>query len=240
MASALTLLHPPARAGEVLVSDDALLDLYDGPPSVTASMITTVDGAATGSDERTGSINGPADLRVFSALRTLADVILVGAGTVRAEGYRAPRLPADRVAARLARGLAPQPDLAVVSASGDLPDDLLADHPWVFTTTPSARLRAALPADRLVTTTDLPDVVATVRAAGARRIVTEGGPRLLGGLAAAGLVDEACVTVAPVLVGGPAPRITATDWFGPTELDLVHLLESDGVLLIRWRVRPLG
>lgn len=242
MAPTLTLLHPPARAGEEVPPEDltALLDLYDGPPAVTASMITTVDGAATGADQVTGSINGPADLRVFTALRTLADVVLVGAGTVRKEGYRAPRLAPERVAARVARGMPPQPDLAVVTASGTLPEALLTDRPapWVFTTSPSDAVAAAIPADRLVATTDLTEVVATLRAAGARRIVTEGGPTLLGGLIAAGLVDEVCLTIAPLLVGGPALRITDTAWFDPAvDLELVHLLGADSVLLGRWRVR---
>lgn len=242
MAPTLTLLHPPTRSGEAIGPDDlaALLELYDGPPAVTASMITTVDGAATGADAVTGSINGPADLRVFAALRTLADVVLVGAGTVRKEGYQAPRLAPERVAARVARGLSPQPDLAVVTASGHLPDALVTDSPapWVFTTAPSPALRAALPPDHVVATTDLTEVVAALRAAGARRIVTEGGPTLLGGLIAAGLVDEVCVTLAPVLVGGPALRITDAGWFDPAvDLELIHLLAADSVLLGRWRVR---
>ena len=242
MAPTLSLLHPTARSGETIGPDDlaALLALYDGPPALVASMITTLDGAATGSDEVTGSINGPADLRVFTALRTLADVVLVGAGTVRKEGYRAPRLAPERVAARVARGLPAQPDLAVVTASGDLPEALVTGSPapWVFTTAPSPALRATLPPERLVATTDLTEVVATLRAAGARRIVTEGGPTLLGGLIAAGLVDEMCVTVAPVLAGGPAPRITDAAWFDPAvDLELVHLLAADSVLLGRWRVR---
>src|SRR5665648_1069207 len=73
----------------------ALAALFAEPrtPWLRANMIATLDGAATGADHRSGSINDPADLRVFRALRALADVVLVGAGTVRAEGYRAPRPP---------------------------------------------------------------------------------------------------------------------------------------------------
>lgn len=237
----MRVLHPAPGPDAGPPSDADLLDLYDGPPAVVASMIATVDGGATGADGLTGSINGPADLRVFTALRTLADVVLVGAGTVRAEGYGPLRLAAARVAARRDRGLADQPALAVVSASGNVPDAVLAGAPWVFTSPGSAhlaRLRAALPAERLVPTTELAEVVAALRAAGGRRIVTEGGPQLLGGLLAAGLVDELCLTTAPTLVGGPAPRIVEAGWLAPApDLELVHLLAADGVLLARWRVR---
>ena len=85
---------------------------------------------------------------------------------------------------------------------------------------------------------DLTGVVAHLREAGARRLVTEGGPHLLGDLLAAGLVDDVCVTTAPRIVGGPALRLTSTDWLRPAlDLDLVHLLLGDGMLLARWRVR---
>lgn len=235
----------PAGSDAVLPDPaEVTLDvLYREPrlPWVRANMIASIDGAMTGADGRSGSINGPADGRVFRTLRAWADVVLVGAGTVRAEGYRAPRLPEPVRARRRAAGRPADPSLAVVTRSGDLPPALLADAPWVFTT-PSAphldRLRGALPADRLqVGTTDYVDVahaVAVLHEAGHPRVLTEGGPHLLGTLLAAEVVDELCLTWSPAVVGGPAGRIVdGAPWLGQGAR-LTLLLHADGVLLGRW------
>lgn len=230
-------------------AEQRLADLYAAPrlPWVRANMITTLDGAATGADGRSGSINGPADARVFHVLRALADVIVVGAGTVRAEGYRAPRTHDRFVPGRRQRGQADHPALAVVTASGDVPAEVLDDEPqpWVFTTTGAAhaeRLRAHLAPERLVIHpggVDLPAVVATLADAGLPHILTEGGPTLLGDLLAADVVDELCLTWSPQLVGGPAPRVvTSAPWLAPPrDARLAHLLHADGVLLARWLLR---
>lgn len=236
--------------GDVLPADDAearLTALYAWPvgdgPSLRASMISTLDGAATGHDGRSGSINGPADLRVFTTLRSLCDVVLVGAGTARAEGYRAPRLRPALAAARRARGQQAPPALALVTARGDVPTEVLDDQdpPWVFTTDTAEhlpRLRDHLPSERLhvhAGTVDLARVVAALAGAGLPRVLAEGGPRLLADLLAAGLVDELCMTVAPVLVGGPASRVVAGEWLTPPVPAVPeHLLAADGVLLGRW------
>lgn len=230
-------------------AEQRLADLYAAPhlPWVRANMIATLDGAATGADGRSGSINGPADARVFHVLRALADVVVVGAGTVRAEGYRAPRTQDRFVPGRRERGQADHPVLAVVTASGDVPAEVLDDdpQPWVFTTTGAAhaeRLRAHLPAERLVLhdgAVDLPGAVAALAGAGLPRILTEGGPSLLGDLLAADVVDELCLTWSPQLVGGPARRVvTGAPWLSPPrDAHLAHLLHADGVLLGRWLLR---
>jgi riboflavin biosynthesis pyrimidine reductase len=214
---------------------------------VRGNMITSLDGGATGADGRSGSINGPADLRVFTTLRALADVVLVGAGTVRAEGYRAPRLPDALRAVRQAAGRPANPALAVVSASGDLPDALLTDDPppFVFTTEASPhldRLHAALPSDHLVVLPDplpLPAVIASLADRAMPQILTEGGPHLLGQLLEQDLLDELCLTTSPLVVGGPAPRIVAgVDWLRPPhDARPALLLHCDGVLLGRWVLR---
>lgn len=213
-------------------------------PVVRANMICTLDGAATGADGRSGSINGPADLRVFTVLRALADVVLVGAGTVRAEGYRAPRTPPALREGRTERGQREHPALAVVSASGDVPEAVLGDEPapWVFTTSDARhlpRLHDHLPADRLVVhdgSVDLARVTHALGDIGLHAVLTEGGPRLLGSLLEAGLVDELALTTSPLVVGGPARRIVeTTGWLEPAgEAALVHLLHADGVQLARW------
>ncbi len=241
----------PAGAAPLAPGDDArLAEHYAEPglPWLRANMIATLDGAATGPDGRSGSINGPADHRVFTALRAWADVILVGAGTVRAEGYRAPRTPPALVRARRDRGQADHPTLAVVTGAGDLPDAVLAGDPapWVVTTTGApglAGLRRRLPRGHVLAYDGLVDLPATVRAlvaAGFRRILTEGGPTLLGALMAADLLDELCLTWSPTLVAGPAPRpVVAPGWLAPpAEARLGGLLHCEGVLLGRWLLRP--
>lgn len=237
----------PAGAAPLPAGDDERLSvLYAEPrlPWLRANMVATLDGAATGPDGRSGSINAPPDHRVFAVLRARADVVLVGAGTVRVEGYRAPRTPGALVAGRRARGQEDHPPLAVVTATGDLPEAMLVDEPRPFVVTTDrapglARLRRLLPADRLLVhdgAVDLRAAVAAVARAGYPRVLTEGGPHLLRELVGAGLVDELCLTWSPLLVGGPAPRaLAAGGWFSPPRrAHLAHLLHADGVLLGRW------
>ncbi|MEN0128773.1 MAG: dihydrofolate reductase family protein [Brevundimonas sp.] len=249
---ALDVLLPLSRAGariEPSADEAELLALFDDTPPrhVRANMVATLDGGGTGPDDVTGSINGAADFRVFQALRTLADVVLIGAGTARQERYRALSVPDDLVAARAARGRPPRIELAVVSRSGALPDDLLdAEHPPYVLTTPDCPrldgLRARVGADHVVTTgdpggIDLRAALDALADRGLGRVLTEGGPTLLGQLLAARLVDELCLTWSPVIVGGPAPRIVDTaEWFAPPRhAEATHLLHAQGVLLGRWR-----
>ena len=116
---------PPAgarRDGGPAVT--ALAALYAYPdiapgaaPWLRASMVASVDGAAS-LGGRSGGLSGDADRLVFSVLRSLADVILVGAGTARAEGYRPVR--DGEVWASLRAGRAPVPPIAVVTGKLDL------------------------------------------------------------------------------------------------------------------------
>jgi len=260
-APALDVLLPSALAGRQLppVDDEAeLLDLYaeglptDGRTHVRANMVATLDGASTGADRVSGSINGPADYRAFEVLRALADVVLIGAGTARAEGYRDVSVAVPLRPGRRARGLADSIELAVVSAGGDLPEELLTGSrpPLVLTGSGCprlGRLRDVLPADRLLVVpgtgageVDLPAAVAALTGLGLSRVLTEGGPTLLGRLVAAGLVDELCLTWSPLLVGGTAVRTTnVPGWFAPPRpASPVSLLHADGVLLGRWRLHP--
>lgn len=256
-APVLDVLHPRDFTGPLLPDDAeaALTHLYryPGRPWLRANMISSLDGAATGPDGLTGSINGPADLRVFTTLRALADVVVVGAGTVRAEGYGPPRVPSALRPARRDRGQADDPALAILTRTGHIPDETLSGpaHPWVFTTTHTEhlpQLRRLLPADHLHVheghDVDLGMVGTTLADAGLPCQLTEGGPRLLGGLVAAGALDELCLTWSPVLVAGSAQRVLDHPaWLDPTPtLRLGHLLHSDGVLIGRWLVEraPTG
>ncbi|RHA41313.1 dihydrofolate reductase family protein [Cellulomonas rhizosphaerae] len=250
---ALDVLLPLDRAGQRLEprADEAeLLALLESPARlVRANMIATLDGAGTGPDGVTASINGPADLRVFQALRAHAEVVLVGAGTARDEGYRALDVPDGLADERARRGLPPHIELAIVTASGELPDALLdADRPpYVVTTADSPALdslRTRVGDDRVLAHgadggVDLAATLDALAARGLGRVLAEGGPGLLGQLVAQGLVDELFLTWSPLLVGGPAPRILGDGpWLDPARpLVPVHLLHADGVLLGRWRAR---
>ncbi len=253
----LDLLLPLDRAGEpvpVVAGEPVLLDLYAHPGPrpgrtsvVRANMVSTLDGAAQGPDGRSRSINGPADWRAFRVQRSVADVVLVGAGTARAEGYGPVSVPADLRAARADRGQRSDLELAVVTASGDLPDSLRgADRPPLVVTSGAcpvlADLRAELGADRVLvageTDVDLTTALALLAERGLTRVLAEGGPRLLTDLLHAALVDELCLTTSPLLVGGAAVRpVHAVQWFDPPlSASPAHLLHASGTLLGRWLV----
>ena len=179
----------------------------------------------------------------------LSDAVLVGAGTARIEGYRAIRAKVEHADARAARGQRPAPVLVIVSARLELdPSSQLfhggAEQTIVVTRSASpADQRAVLAkvADVIVAGDDGVDLGAAVDALverGLTRLLCEGGPTLLAGVAAAGRLDELCLTLAPRLVGGESRRILS----GPQvddEFQLAHLLEEDNTLFTRWvRARP--
>lgn len=222
---------------------------------VRANMVASVDGAATGGDGRSGTLGTPADARVFAVLRALADVVLVGAGTVRAEGYRELPVPGHLRDARRDADLAPVIELAVVTRRGDVPAWLLAgDHPPLVVTgaAGAGRARAAVGDDRAVVVPgaddpDSPDLraaVADLAARGLRHVLAEGGPHLLADLLAVDLVDELCLTTSPRLVAGDAPRPVVGDGAlaPPRDARLRHLLLApDATLLACWDLRaPVG
>jgi riboflavin biosynthesis pyrimidine reductase len=245
------LPEPPAE----LADDNALAAAYAVAPEparhVRMNFVAGVDGAATVAG-KSGGLATPGDSRVFKLLRDLCDVIMVGAGTVRAEGYLQPRYPPERRARRLARGLAEVPPYAVVSHSLRLdPTSPLftAAEPRTIVVT-----HAGVPADRLAALAEVADLVVAgtgevdLAAAldqladrGLRRVLCEGGPHLFSALLAANLVDELCLTVSPLLAGPGSTRIVA----GPPQPDrtwpltMRHVLTEDGALLLRYQVdRP--
>jgi riboflavin biosynthesis pyrimidine reductase len=201
-------------------------------PWLRANMVATVDGAAAGADGRSGSVSGEADRRVFATLRRLADVVLVGAGTARAEGYRPAHLPIAVVTSRL--------DLDLASALFTH-----AEHRTIVLTCAAApqvqRDAAERVADLVLcgdTRVDMAAALAALHDRGFSRLLTEGGPTLLRALVADHLLDEVCLTVSPYLAGGGAGRI-----LGGSPLDhragtqLTQLLEDDGWLFARYAVR---
>lgn len=217
-----------------------------GRPWVTVGMVSSLDGA-TAVGGRSGALGGEPDRTVFRAVRAIADVVLVGAGTVRAEGYGPVRLSEATLAARVEAGRsADPPRLAIVSASLDLDLRRAADgpvRPLVLTTEDAPERRRAALAELAEVRAygygrvDLAAALGDVGADGARVVVCEGGPALNAALAEADLVDEWCLTLAPAVVGGDSRRVVdgAPELGGAGQrLELVSLLEEDGVLLGRW------
>jgi riboflavin biosynthesis pyrimidine reductase len=203
-----------------------------GRPAVRLNMIAAVDGATT-LNGVSGELGSPGDKRVFAVLRSLADVVLVAAGTVRAEHY----------------GPSPVP-VAVVTRTANLDwrSPFFADakaRPLVVTVEDA-------PADNLAHAAEVADVIiagvggvdfqralAGLAARGYRHVLAEGGPTLNGQLVLAGLIDELCLTVSPKVVAGDAKRILAGPPLpDPIELSLRSILEDEGYLFLRYRAAP--
>ncbi len=221
----------------------------EGRPAVRLNMIASLDGAASVAGH-TARLGGSADRTLFAVLRSLSDVILVGAGTLRAEGYGPVELDAAASVRRAALGLVGAPAIAVLTRSCRLdwqaPLFGKADQRPLIVTSDSSdaadRASAQAVADVIVagdTAVDLPVAMGCLADRGVANVLAEGGPHVSAQLAAAGLLDELCLTLAPQLVAGHAGRILD----GPqleqsAALELCHVLESDSYLFLRYR-RPV-
>lgn len=249
----MLLVRDPPEDRPFLGRDVGLADLAalyaapaDAPTWLRVNMVSTLDGAAHGPDGRSGSINTPADHVVFEVLRAIADAVVVGAGTVRAEGYRPLRLSGGYAALRAELGLPAALPLVVVSRTGELPawDLRQSDSSPVHAVVPACStslgaLRDALGVQAVHmagdTDVDLAAGLGALHRCGWRRLLSEGGPTLLASLLGAGLVDELDLTFAPMLVGGPYPRIVGIEpRIPPTEFQPVLLLEENGSMIGRW------
>jgi len=254
----------PAAGPAASAAVTALARLYaypplaaDATPWVRANMIASVDGAAA-LNGRSGGLSGDADRLVFSVLRSLADVILVGAGTARAEKYRL--AGQGQIWTELREGQPPAPPIAVITSELDLDLDgplfagpALQARTILLTTqaAPAARqVAAAARAEVILAGRDSVTPAAAVdalAARGHRRILVEGGPNLLTQITEAGLLDELCMTFSPVIEGGRAGRILAPPppstpghSTGEVALTLAHVIEDGGSLLCRYLRKPGG
>jgi len=213
-----------------------------GRPWVFTNMVQSLDGAAT-VDGRSGGLGGSGDRAVFRALRAVADVVLVGAGTVRAEQYGPVVVDDAQTERRSAAGRPAEQRIAVVSASLRLDPTLplfeRGPRPIIITSERGAEQATSALADAAeivptgVDTVDLRNALDALWGAGLRCVLCEGGPSLLGQLSEEGLVDEWDVTVAPLAAGGTSRRITVSDTAHPAPLELVRVWESDGALFLR-------
>lgn len=217
----------------------------EGRPWLLLDMVTSVDGATRVGHTSKG-LSSPPDKAIFSALRVVADVVLVGASTVRAENYGPARLSDADQALRRERGQAPIPRIAVVSGGLDLdPASKLfsedGPQPLVLTTThadPSKRENLEAVAE-VVALGPGPlggeAIVTALHERGAKVVTCEGGPTLNGFLLAAGAVDEVCWAVAPLANGGESHRMAHGPVLEPPQqLRLDRALEEDGFLFLRY------
>ena len=219
-----------------------------GRPWLMINMIASADGAIA-VDGTSGALGNPADEAVFSAVRACADWIVAAAGTVRAERYGLPRPGAASRRARRAAGRADRPRLAVVSGSLDLdldlplfaeqhPDD---DLPLILTGRNAGAgaveaLESVAEVVRLASVRPQPaEILAELDRRGAGVVLSEGGPSFNGQLADAGVIDELCLSIAPLVAGGASPRVVHGSLRTvPLDLSIDHLLEASGTLFVRY------
>lgn len=229
--------------------DGALAEVYAHPAGLDAAtgdgvwwrvnMVTSLDGSGVDATGHSAGLGSDADQRVFHLLRRLCDAVVVGAGTARAEEY----------------GLAAYSVLVVVSRRGALPETVAAalrdsdrSDAVLLATCEGAdldrlsRARATLgDSNVLVCPGSRVDPVwlrATLAERGLLRVLSEGGPSLLGDALASGVVDELCLTISPMIAGGSGGRIVAgADLDAGLRLRLASVVEDNGMLLTRWGVR---
>jgi riboflavin biosynthesis pyrimidine reductase len=232
--------------GDTVETDSVETDAPDVRERVTAwyrppheewlrlNLITTVSGSATGSDGTSESITNPTDRVILNVIRSLADVVVVGASTVRAEGYFIPR-----------RGV-----LAVVSRSGDFTGHQIRDtgsHGTLLILCPASAVERARETVGIadVVVVAVPDVdgslppdaiVASLRERGYRSIVVEGGPALATQFVVADAVDELCLTTSPVLNGAGVPLLGSHEFTGRSLTLEQLLLDDGGATYARWRL----
>lgn len=234
------------------LTDADLEQIYGYPvdltePWVQANFVCSADGAVTVADRSEG-LSNPADKRIFALGRDLADVVLVGAGTVRTENYRGVKVSGRRIERRRALGLAGIPPVAVVSGRCAIEPDaaLLTDAevaPIIMTTraAPAERKQALRDAGAQVLDlgeheVDPKAALGALKERNLLRINCEGGPHLFSSLVTADLVDQLCLTVAPLLAGpGPDRIVAGAPADAPHRMRLASLLHEDGFCMFRYR-----
>jgi riboflavin biosynthesis pyrimidine reductase len=228
--------------------------LYGDPPDgVRANIVLSLDGGAS-FNGKTRPISDATDLWLLNQLRGYADVIVVGAGTVRAERYGPARLTDEQREHRAASGYADTPPpIAIVSARMTLERDLpiftgTGPRPLLITAEQSRQQAEALAdlADIVIAGDERVDPVLlleALRSRGLRRVLCEGGPTLLASFIEQDLVEDMCLSLAPRFtgpqpvdaVGRPGqPLDSAGALSQPTTLSLRHVLTNDGMLFLRY------
>ncbi|WP_448005600.1 pyrimidine reductase family protein [Agromyces bauzanensis] len=230
------------------IGRDELLEAYAigdrATPRVRMNFVMSLDGAVT-LEGRSGGLGDETDRLAMGVLRTLADVVLLGAGTVRVEGYGGVRVDETAAAWRRAHGLPSQPRVAVVSSRLDLGPE----HAFFAEATerPIVVTHESAPADRRAALAEVADVFAygsealdaramlrALAEAGMPQVLCEGGPHLFGALIEEDLVDELCLSLSPTLVGGDAGRMVRGASEAERRMRLVHAIPAGDLLLLRY------
>ena len=212
-------LYPTAGSARPTTARDAYINTSTSEkPWVIMSMVQSIDGSSS-LGGASGGLGSEADQQVFSTLRSRADLLLVGAATARAERYQPLKRPGQR--------------LAIVTASGNFPwEQEVYRHPQ---TTIVAPLDApAMPVETLRVGRDRVDLAEALRILKPDVVLLEGGSSLNAQMLSADLVDEICVTTAPITVLGKGARIAAGPMETTGRFRLVHVLEEDGYLFTRY------
>jgi riboflavin biosynthesis pyrimidine reductase len=205
-----------------------LLELYSAPssPWLRLNFVASVSGSAGGADSTSETLTNRADRRILGVIRELSDVVLIGAGSLRAEGYLRPT----------------RTRLAVVTTSGDLEGHALVDagEPLIVLCPPSALERVHESVGVPIDLMELPEaatavsIVDALHSAGLVHIVCEGGPTLARQLVESALVDELCLTTSAVLNGADIP-ILGHSHFAERRLTLAQLLvDESSATYARW------
>lgn len=233
------------------VDDDYLLERYSSAqrPFVRFNFVSSIDGSSQ-ADGLSGALGSPGDRRVFALLRRLADVILVGAGTVRAEGYEGQLLSEQDIAWRTAQGMSPQPILALVSHGMNIestaPVFTQSPVPIVLFTSVQVNDEQRRSYGANVSIIQVgesdgacnpADIIEYLSGNGYGFIHAEGGPHILGQFATAGQVDSICVSYSPVLVAGDGMRIAVHDQQTFQQFGLSSLFEEEGMLFCDYRLK---
>lgn len=232
-------------------SDEALIRQYSvadrSRPLVRANFISSLDGAAT-QDGHAGGLGNEDDQNLLRVMRVLSDVVVVGAGTLRVEGYGSLGLTSEQCAWRVRTSLPEHPTLAVVSASLNLDPNSRAFtqapvRPIIFTVDSAAleRRRAlAAVADVVSCGSDRFEprsMLTQLASRGMIHVLCEGGPHLFSTLLDADCVDELCLTLSPVIENGPSLRITAGHPQAPFQMRLAHVIAVGDLLMLRYTRR---
>lgn len=220
-------LHP-APAGRTTIAEAYTVDRPPPHhrPWIGLCMVASLDGSVTVGGT-SGGLGNRNDATVLSTLRSIADVVLVGAGTVRGEGYGPPRKPGQRIAVATNRGSIDLDSPVFTSGAGFV----LAPHAAPIDEHRVEVVRAG--DDRL----DLRQAIGRLHEVvpGVTYVQAEGGPTLNASLAAADVVDELDMTLSPRFVGADGPRLIQGAGELDQRFDVAHLLlDDDGFVFGRW------
>ncbi|MGO3503138.1 MAG: dihydrofolate reductase family protein [Brachybacterium tyrofermentans] len=242
-----TLLPAPepvpadADGARTLAALYAMPQLPPGGAQVRAMMNATVDGAISGADGTSGPLRNPDDSFVFDVLRALADVVMVGAATVRVEDYSSVLGRDDLLEPSWRPGGGARPALAVWSNSGDLPASLDRDQPLYLLSSARSALaagrRAGLPEDRVIVADSATEALRGLADRGLHAVQAEGGSSTLGRLAAEGVLDELCFSTTHRSIGGSSSRVISGESHD-SAWELSSLLVGDHATISRYRIRP--